>query len=87
MLIFGLPPSDPTPEFEPGLNLGSTPPPGTLLKSFYVCLPWHESSCVDNARHGRNCSIPEAANLSSFPIAGRMTGEALATCDTLALAD
>ena len=23
MLIFGLPPSDPAPEFEPGLNLGS----------------------------------------------------------------
>ena len=27
MLIFGLPPSDPAPEFEPGLNLGSNPPP------------------------------------------------------------
>ena len=27
MLIFGLPPSDPAPEFEPGLNLGLTPPP------------------------------------------------------------
>ena len=27
MLIFARPPSDPAPEFEPGLNLGSTPPP------------------------------------------------------------
>ena len=27
MLIFGLPPSDPAPEFEPGLNLGLNPPP------------------------------------------------------------
>ena len=31
MLIFARPPSDPAPEFEPGLNLGSTPP-RTLLR-------------------------------------------------------
>ena len=30
MLIFGLPPSHPAPEFEPGLNLGSNPPPPYL---------------------------------------------------------
>ena len=51
MLIFARPPSDPAPEFEPGLNLGSNPPPPVpcsffspdlfhMLMSFWLVKPF-----------------------------------------------